>query len=522
MQGSLPRSQGTHLDLRLSTSAVLQAVLLLGIFVVNFFMPTDPDFWWHLATGRYTVETGAIPLADPFSYTKPGEPVVPSEWLGQVLIYLLYRHWGYVGAVAFFGAVAALAMWVQLRTLRLMGAGVALAVLLTLWAAAMSLPGWNVRTQMASYLFFSICLYLLIRSRTALSPQDARGAGLFADRWLWSLPVVMALWGNLHGAYSTGFVLIGLFIAGEAVRLGLDRLAGKGSAAPPDVGELERRRCWLKRSAAAGAVSFLATSLNPQGPAVLLLPLTLFGSRSVDLQYVTEWQSPNFHEPYMVIFAASLLLALLLPGRRPVDWGPALPMLGMTAMALLWIRAIPFYALTVFPYLMTRSRAQRRERPASTAASHASRWNWLLLGAGAAIILSTPFASERAQVGREPRTEGYPVEGVRYLKEAGLTGNLLNAYHWGGYILWSFYPERRVFIDGRSAMYGPDFMLEYRRFQAVQPGWQEVLDRYGVEAVLIPKDGQASVLLAASGAWKEAFRGPIESVFVPENGRSTR
>ncbi|MBN1582364.1 MAG: hypothetical protein JXA89_16780, partial [Anaerolineae bacterium] len=48
-------------------------VLVIALFVALFAMSareiTDPDFWWHLATGRYIVETGTIPRHDVFSYT---------------------------------------------------------------------------------------------------------------------------------------------------------------------------------------------------------------------------------------------------------------------------------------------------------------------------------------------------------------------------------------------------------------------------------------------------------------------
>ncbi|HTU42895.1 MAG TPA: hypothetical protein VMF10_14400, partial [Candidatus Aquilonibacter sp.] len=50
------------------------AVLFLGLFAMAARDATDPDLWWHLATGRFIVQHGAVPHADPFSYTSAGKP----------------------------------------------------------------------------------------------------------------------------------------------------------------------------------------------------------------------------------------------------------------------------------------------------------------------------------------------------------------------------------------------------------------------------------------------------------------
>lgn len=140
--------------------------------------------------------------------------------------------------------------------------------------------------------------------------------------------------------------------------------------------------------------------------------------------------------------------------------------------------------------------------------------NWLLLPVCLGAMTVPLFISDRAQVGPEPRTVNFPVEGVRYLQQSGITGNLFNTYHWGGYLAWAFYPERRVFVDGRADMYGDQFIDEYREVYNVRPGWKDVLSRYGVQVILIEKDSSPATLLTASGEWREVFRGPVESVFV--------
>jgi hypothetical protein len=57
---------------------------------------------------------------------------------------------------------------------------------------------------------------------------------------------------------------------------------------------------------------------------------------------------------------------------------------------------------------------------------------------------------------------------------------VFNEQGWGGYLIYRWYPERRVFIDGRIDMYGQEIVREYLQVATVRPEWREVLDKYGV------------------------------------------
>jgi len=46
-----------------------------------------------------------------------------------------------------------------------------------------------------------------------------------------------------------------------------------------------------------------------------------------------------------------------------------------------------------------------------------------------------------------------PVQSIRILKENNITGNIFNDDHFGGYLLWSSYPDLNPFIDNRNLDY---------------------------------------------------------------------
>ena len=510
------RSSGRSVVSSLSTQTLLQIVLFAGIFVLNFFEETDPDLWWHLATGRYIVQTGSIPTTDIFSYTAAGRPWMAHEWLAEIVMFLLYRTWGYAAAVVVFAALITLAYWVVFRTLRLLEAGVVVSAVITFWMAAMAVTSWNVRPQIFSYLFFAVYLYLLLRSRRT------------PGRAIWLMPAIMVVWVNLHAGYIMGLLLQGLFIVGEVANWVSKRRRDGERTQNPELRtqnlEFARQNPPLQRYLLVAAATLAATVANPRGPSILLYPLEYSGTQNASMRFIAEWQSPNFHNYFFFIFGAAILLLMAVRGRAPQDWAIAVPVLVLTAMTFESVRVIAFFSIAAAPYIASRLTRGRDQGSGTTKSvprppTPAPRLlNWLLLAVCLGAMALPLFISDRAQVRSEPRTVSFPVEGVNYLKQAGITGNLFNTYQWGGYLAWIYYPDRRVFVDGRADMYGDQFIQKYMTVNGAGSGWSQILDEYGVQAALIEKDGPLATLLAASGKWKEVFQGPVESVFV----KSTR
>src|SRR5436190_926978 len=86
------------------TALALAAICLLGWFSNE---AADTDFWWHLKTGQYIVQSHTLPVPDPFGYTTSliaathpaEEPVrhfnLTHEWLAQALMYIVYLIGGF-------------------------------------------------------------------------------------------------------------------------------------------------------------------------------------------------------------------------------------------------------------------------------------------------------------------------------------------------------------------------------------------------------------------------------------------
>ncbi|HEY8602225.1 MAG TPA: hypothetical protein VIL85_27615 [Thermomicrobiales bacterium] len=472
--------------------ALLLLPLLCFAAAIPLLSATDPDYWWHWRTGQVIYETGTVPRIDDYSFTVTGQPWISHEWLTELLIFVLGRGVGYVGVAAFFGAVSALTLGCVYLACRQRGVQPLAATLLCAWALLMMQPSINARPQMLTMLLLAVFALLLTRHQAG------------AQRVLWALPPLMALWVNLHGGYLIGLVLLGLTLVGAAAR------------------QFPARR-WaaLRPLLIATILTTLASFVTPHGLDALRYPLTYLGRENASLQFVAEWKSPDFHQFLFFPFAASLLLLVTLGlAQRPLRptelfWG-----LTVVFMALQSVRHIPLYAVIVTPLLAARlgrvdwSPVARRPRSREL----------VRFGLGVvAVILPLLFLSVAwglsgngggaRQFARTPSAVGYPSGATDYLREAAPPGLLFNEYRWGGYLIEELYPQRRVFIDGRADPFGDALVTRYRETVLARPGWRDTLDTWQIGLVLVERDGPLATALRDDPAWRELYVGDVERLF---------
>ena len=71
-------------------------LLCLAVAVTSAFMVplTDPDLPMHLRTGAWILDTGRVPLTEPFAWTRAGAPFYAYSWVPEVLYELAWRAGG--------------------------------------------------------------------------------------------------------------------------------------------------------------------------------------------------------------------------------------------------------------------------------------------------------------------------------------------------------------------------------------------------------------------------------------------
>ena len=123
------------------------------------------------------------------------------------------------------------------------------------------------------------------------------------------------------------------------------------------------------------------------------------------------------------------------------------------------------------------------------------------------LLLRTPALA--AKTGFPP--DQFPVAAAAQLDKLPLDARVMAPDKFGGYLIYRFAGVRKVFFDGRSDLYGSDFMKQYTRLVQARPGWRAQFDQYGFTHALLPSD---STLLAALEAldWKPLYRDSVATL----------
>jgi hypothetical protein len=474
----------------LTLPRLVTALAFLGVFALALRTPADTDMYWHLATGRFMAATRAIPMSDPFSWTMRGAPWVDVHWLSQVILYGVYQLAGLGGLALGVGllAVAAFAfVWKQ------MSGGVFLRAAIILLAATTASPNLTPRSQMATFVFVAVLGYLL-----------------FLYKWrqidrLWWLPVIFVLWVNLHGGYIAGFMLLGAFIAGEALS-NLLQLSG--------VEIVAWRR--LIKVVIVTLMSGAVLLLNPYTVAALQLPFKTVNI-GVLQDFIQEWASPNFHQPSLQPMLWLLLLTLAAIGfsRRRLDLTDAVTLALFAYLTFLAQRNIGLFALVCAPILSRHVSAMiERSRWGQRSLSRGKPIvNAVLLGVIAvAVILYTivtlsPAAQSKAEA------QALPVAAANWIDQNKPRGPLFNSYNWGGYLLWRLGAAYPVYVDGRTDVYDDAFLRNFLAITLVSPDYDRRLANTGAQLVLIESGSVLDHFLARHAGWREAYRDELAVIY---------
>src|ERR1044071_7952939 len=75
----------------------------------------DSDAGWHIRSGEAILETGTLPVSDPYSFTMAGRPWFAWEWGADVLSGWAHRTAGLPGVAMLYSIAIAAGVWLWFR-----------------------------------------------------------------------------------------------------------------------------------------------------------------------------------------------------------------------------------------------------------------------------------------------------------------------------------------------------------------------------------------------------------------------
>ncbi len=216
---------------------------------------------------------------DNFSFTRGGQPFVAFEWGSEVLLAGAHRLGGLAMVAVLAGLVLALTYALVTRFLLARGVEPLLAYLTAMGAALLGASHWLARPHL-----FTMLLVIVLLTRLESTGRRA----------LWWYAPLFWVWANLHGGFTYGLVLIGIYLAGDLVEW---RIGGKSAE-------------WLARARYHGLALLLAlvgVCLNANGWRLFAHLFTFFGQPLL-FEKTQEFLSPDFHVLNGKLFLCAIMV----------------------------------------------------------------------------------------------------------------------------------------------------------------------------------------------------------------------
>jgi hypothetical protein len=477
------------------------------------------DFWWHLKAGEVIITSRSIPKTDLFSYTAPGHQFILQNWLVEVIYYATYRAGGLALIVALNAMLLVAALLPVYYLCRRATDSIKLSVMSALLPAVLLLYFGSVRSQVFSFALFSAFYWVL-------STYRSRQRNL-----LWTLPAMMLVWVNLHGAFVLGLGLVVLFLGCELAR----RIAYGDASDTLSFRELRQLGFFL-------VLSVIATLVNPETYKIYAY-IRAVATNPASQTLVLEWQPPSINElAGIILFYGPFfitLLTLLGAKRKPtlVDLSLVLTFscLGLSAVrngvwfaliaAPVLARYLPTVDFSVVSLALKRIRIGRtllrwNDKRRESAAPVRYRLNRqiavLML---TIVVLVTPWVYPHLgnpTFGNTLWETSTPVGAMDYIQQHALQGNIFHPQIYGDYLIWRLWPQQRSFIDGRVHLFDDSVVRDYR-MAFNDSHWDERLARHDIKYLLLSKAEDENRMMietaGASATWRLVYEDSVSILF---------
>lgn len=480
------------------------------IFVLALFPMEDVDTWMHLKYGEYIVNNKTLPQDEFFSYTVQGTRDVDHEWLAQVILYLVYRISGFDGLVFFKAIIIIISFAILLKTAHFLEGRSFLAVIVLIVSALTGAFRFIERPGLFTILLLSILIYILFTYHRAKNP-----------RRIYFLPLIFLFWINLHGGFIIGWGLVMLYLACQLLfYYGRKKILW---FSPFTISSPK-----LRLLAIFAFLSFVIGLANPYGLEMITFPFQSIFTLKDFFAEINEWKSPfdPMHQPreYVTMFVISgaLTATLFLLNFRKFQPLYFLTFLFFLGASFTGMRNIILYALGIYLPLFHNLRLFL----SSFKPTHLLKRIVPFLRLSAIIALFLLFLQfvfrgnslglNYHYFGTGMRESVFAVKAMDFIEQANIPGEMLNQYSIGSYLIWRSFPERKVFIDGRSGLYGEDFFFRYQSFGDNLEEFKKATEEFNFNYILLID----SNFLKDNPDWKLVYFDNIFRVYVKNEQRN--
>jgi hypothetical protein len=466
----------------------LQALILVLLYSVpaiaglRLAFVSDPDVWSHMRTGEWILQHGGVPQTDPFSTFGAGKPWQAYSWLFELLVYQCFQRLGLAGLVVYTTAMVVAITVALHRLIQRLQIDFTFAVLMTVVASFAICRLYTPRPWLFTILFFVLEIDILMQARRSGRMREL----------LW-LPLIFALWANVHIQFVDGMVVLAIALAESVLSR---RWIGVQTRIRP---------AWMGGIFIA---CMLAVMVNPYGWTIYRVGYEV-GLQPGIFTTVSEYRAILFRnaDDWCVLLFALAATGVLARARRFAFFESVLLafaiIVSFRAQRDVWVLVIVASAI-----LAAGFNGDEKNRFCVTAFAAP----FVVVATVLAVLLgfrAMDVSNARLQT---DLAKELPVRAVEAIKVNGWSGPLFNDYNWGAYLIWAL--RQPVSIDGRTNVHGDQRIERSGETWGGQPDWASDPDLVKAGLVIGPVKAPLTQLLRMDPHFELAYEDKLAAVFV--------
>jgi len=504
-------------------------MLILFVLPISFVKVYDIDIWWHMQRGKSILLNFAGPDFSKYYFTpvNTGASSLRYTFLGDIIFYLIYLLSGDFG-LQMMRLCAVLSACILFRSL----AGKEYKpwhLLLLMIFVVGTYQKQLIRNSLYAYYMVPVLFWIWHNIRYE------------QKQWyIWLYPVVLGLWSCLHGSYLLGFCLVALIFAGDILdNIRANRYEIKKcifvhtlvlslsllviSLWNPATLNYLRLSTWIAHEQVKTELNHNSIDENKtreideltsqfkelsirssdfipvkkQKPGFFYsakhwLNNTIFktsGQATLSADFVSPFDKLNRLYVWISLFSGLIGLVFILFFIRPLRFSLVLPFFGILFIGTGYLRLcgyIPFITTAVlFTADLEKTIKPRLKKKYILKAS------WALSFLLVVLIWIDCFLQFPVRIGTSLHAFGlgripiYSTECPDRVISEYKTNKVFNTMTTGGYLLYQWFPRKKVFIDGFFSPHPAELMLHLRIMheKGVNPDF--LFARYGINVALV-------------------------------------
>jgi hypothetical protein len=488
----------------------------------TFKITGDDDVFWHLATGKYVLQTHQVPSTDIFGYMTQGQEWMPFEWGWDVITYTIYSFSGYNGISVFRTILLLLIFYLYFLILRKFKISYTISFIALFFLAFGIIDRLSPRPHLMSYLSFALLLLIIVQYRYVNRNNY---------KILFFIPLIFLIWANMHMGIIAGIFLLGLFVLSEIIIF-----FNPNKFSTKEIPALTKPE--IVRLLLIFLAAILVMFINPNFYQTYLYAYNHTNMKM--LETVNEWMSP-FSGKYKDSFVSIIYKVMLFSGVlvliysvKKKDLFPAILFIGFAIYSVRAMRFTVDYVLILFVFIVLSVNFILENINNINIKDFIFKKTPLKIALAALFIFLTASVSSNDLylkylmyyriTGFGINSDFIPTQMFDFMKEIKITelsDKIFNHFGTGGFFVWNF-PDKKNFIDSRNL--NDDIFNKYNQIISKRTGYEQKLEEYGIEysiylapdLVRAPQEMEQTVIsyFSKSKDWKLIFWDDKSFLFV--------